>query len=165
MALFIKNQRPGRVSGSTQTLVDQWIRVDRAIDTLPTTAQEAIFTVANGNVLVKLIYGEVTTIIQTQANNLSVIATPTTGTAGNLATTLNISADEVGTFYLVEGDGSALVGVAAAGSFFVAGTPVPMIIPPGTIDILTSATNTGAIRWTLFYLPLQDNAVVTSTAV
>lgn len=165
MAFYLKQQRPGRAGGSAATLVDQWIRVERATDALPASVQEAIFTVANGNVLIKLLYGEVTTVIQTQADNLSVILTPTTGTAGTIASVLNVSADEAGTFYLVEGDGTALVGVSAGGSFFAAGTPVPFIVPPGTIDLLASATNTGSIRWSLYYLPLQDNAVVTPTAV
>ena len=42
-------------------------KVDRAAASLPQTAQTAYFTVAGGRVLVTAIIGEVTTIIQGQA--------------------------------------------------------------------------------------------------
>lgn len=137
-------------------------RVDRATKNLPATAAEALFTIATGRVLVTLLLGEVTTVIQTQLCNTKVTVNPTTGTSGDVASNLDISADEAGTFYLVEGDGTALVGVSAGGSFFAAGAPAPIVVPVGGIDLETGATNTGQVKWTLFYLPIDDGAVVTA---
>jgi hypothetical protein len=34
------------------------------------------------------------------------------------------------------------------------------IVPAGAISITTSATNTGAFKWTLTYVPLDDGASV-----
>jgi len=135
-------------------------RVDRATAALPATTTDEIFTVAGGRVAITMLIGEVTTVIQTQACNLKVTLTPTTGTAGDVADNLNISADEVGTLYLVEGDGTALVGVTAGGSYFAAGTPVPIVMAAGTIDIETSATNTGSIKWSIFYVPIDEGAYI-----
>ena len=53
----------------------------------------------------------------------------------------------------------AMVGVAAgAGANVLPRNPV--VLPVGTLDWLTSATNTGSIRWTLLYIPLDDGAYV-----
>ena len=89
------------------------IHVVKAAATLPATTTQTIFTVAGGRCLVSLLLGEVTTIVQAQANNLKVTSAPTTGTAVDLASNLDINADEAGTLYLVEGDGTALVGANA----------------------------------------------------
>ncbi|HEY6034880.1 MAG TPA: hypothetical protein VIV58_11485, partial [Kofleriaceae bacterium] len=56
-------------------------RVDRATAALPATTTSAIATVAGGRVLLTAILGEVTTVIQTQANNTSVAFVPSSGTA------------------------------------------------------------------------------------
>ena len=159
MAFMIKNKRQGKTSDPYYNLVDQWIRVSKAAATLPASTTQTIFNVDNGNVLVKLLYGEVTTIVQAQANNLSVEAVPDTGTLLELASVLDINADEAGTIYMVEGDGTALVGTVAGGALNAVGTG-SFIVAPGVIRIVTSATNTGATKWEIFYIPLEDDAVV-----
>lgn len=134
---------------------------EKASATLPATGNQTIFTVSNGRVLVTLLYGEVTTLIQTQACNLTVTSAPTVGTAVDLAAALNITADEVGCLYGVEGDGTALVG-ANAGAFLNGIGVCQMVIPIGVIRITTSATNTGATKWTCWWAPLDKGALVTS---
>jgi hypothetical protein len=133
-------------------------QTDRATAALPQTAQAAIFTVTGGRIAVLGIVGEVTTIIQTQANNLSVVANPTTGTDVALCAVLNVSADEVGCLYGITGVfADALVG-ANAGATILCDRPV--IVPIGTIDLLTSASNTGSVKWKLLWLPVDDAATV-----
>lgn len=133
-------------------------RVDRAAAALPQTAQAALFTIAGGRVLVSSIVGEVTTIIQTQANNTKLVANPTTGTDVDLCAVLNISAKEAGTLFGITGLFSdALVG-ANAGA-----TVVPrngIVLPIGTLDLSCAASNTGAIKWVLHYFPLDEGASV-----
>lgn len=137
------------------------IRVNKAAATLPATGNQTIFTVSGGRVLMTLLYGEVTTVIQAQANNLKVTSVPTVGTAVDLAANLDVNADEAGTLYLVEGDGTALIG-ANAGAAVTAIGFAPLIIPAGVIRITTSATNTGATKWQMWYFPLDVGATVVS---
>lgn len=138
-------------------------RVDCASQTLPATTTQNIFTVAGGRVLVTLLFGEVTTVVQNQANNLKVSSVPTTGTAVDLAANLDIANDEAGTLYLVEGDGTALIG-ANAGAAVTAIGFAPLIIPAGVIRLTASATNTGATKWQCWYFPLDAGATVTGAA-
>jgi hypothetical protein len=133
---------------------------DRATAALPQTAQSAIFTVAGGRIAVLGLIGEVTTVIQTQADNLSVVSNPTTGTDVALCAVLNISAKEVGTLFGITGTfADALVG-ANAGATVLCDRPV--VLPIGTIDLLTSASNTGSVKWRLIWVPVDDAATVTA---
>jgi len=134
-------------------------RVDKTSATLPASGNQTIFTVSGGRVLMNLLFGEVTTIIQAQANNLKVTSVPTTGTAVDLAANLDVNAKEAGCLLLVEGDGTALVGANAGAALNAIGAG-QMIIPAGIIRITTSATNTGATKWTCYYVPLDEGASV-----
>jgi hypothetical protein len=134
------------------------IRVDRAAATLPQTTAEALFTVSGGRVVINQILGEVTTIIETQANNTKLVGNPTTGTSADLCAVLNISADEVGTLYGITGTFSdAMLGTNAGG---VPAQSTGVIVNEGTIDLNCAASNTGAIKWTVLYTPIDDGASV-----
>jgi len=137
------------------------IRVDKAAATLPATGNQTIFTVSGGRVLVTMLFGEVSTVIQAQINNLKVTSASTVGTAVDLAANLDVNAKEAGTLFLVEGDGTALVGASAGAAVNAIGF-TPLIIPTGVIRITTSATNTGATKWQLWYFPLDTGATVVS---
>jgi hypothetical protein len=133
-------------------------RVDRATSALPATTQTPMFTISGGKILLTAIYGVVTTVIQTQACNLNLVSNPTTGTDDALCAVLDISADEAGTIYSISGLVSdALWGVSAG---LGQGLERQLILPVGTIDALTSATNTGAIQWSMWYVPLDTGASV-----
>jgi hypothetical protein len=135
-------------------------KVDRATAALPQTTQSALFTVTGGRVLVTNIVGEVTTAIQNQANNTKLVANPTTGTDVDLCAVLNIAADEVGCLYGITGLFSdAMVG-ANAGATVVPRNPV--VVPVGTIDLNCAASNTGSVKWSITYIPLDDGAAVTA---
>lgn len=139
----------------------QWgLKVDRAAAALPQTAQTAYFTVAGGRVLINAMIAEITTVVQAQATTVQLIATPTAGTAVNLSNaTGDINAKEVGaTIALASTLGGTLV-VNNAGANV---TPLAnaFIVRTGTIDFKTGASSTGATKWTLFYVPLDDGATV-----
>ena len=134
-------------------------RVEKASFTLPATTQTAMFTITGGRVAILQILGEVTTVIQNQANNLKLIHNVGTGTDVDLCAVLNIANDEVGTLYGMTGlHTDALIGAAQ----FVPAQLREVIIKPGTIDLSTSATNTGATKWMLLYAPLDSGAYVAS---
>ena len=137
------------------------IHVAKSAATLPATTTQNIFTVAGGRVLLVALIGEVTTIIQAQACNLKITSAPTTGTAVDLASNLDINAKEAGTILLSELDGTALVGANAGAGLSGVGAPF-CVIPVGSIRIETSATNTGATKWDAWYIPLDAGASVVS---
>jgi hypothetical protein len=137
------------------------LKVARAAATLPQTAQAAIFTVGTGRVIVTSLVGTVTTATGATATNLSVIGNPTSGTDVVLASIVASASKEVGsTFTLPVAFGSALQVQNAGG----AGTPLGtgFVLNPGTLDILTSASNTGSIKWDVTYVPLDDGATITA---
>lgn len=158
MSLVIKDQRN---VPQGLPVVRSLVHLSRATATPPATAAAALFNVAGGRILVHLLLGEVTTAIQNQLCNLKVTVNPTTGTSGDVASNLDIANDEIGTFYFPEGDGTALVGVNAGTGWGAIGAFNTFIVPVGSIDIETSATNTGSIKWDLWYEPLDSGAYVT----
>ena len=157
----IRNRQLGDrgATGDASAVTGLGKRVLKAAATLPATTTQTIFTITGGRVLVNALFGQVTTIVQAQVCNLKVTSAPTTGTAVDLASNLDINGDEAGTLYLVEGDGTALVGANAGAALSGVGATF-MIIPVGVIRIETSATSTGATKWQIHYIPLDDGASV-----
>lgn len=135
-------------------------RVSKTAAVLPATSTQNIFTIAGGRVLVTYLIGEVTTVCSATATNLKATSVPTVGTAADIAANLAIASLELGTILVVEGDATAIIGVSAG--FAPALNALPFVIPAGTLRIETSATNTGATKWDLWYFPLDDGASVVS---
>lgn len=136
------------------------LAVERATAALPQTTQSALFTVTGGKIAVLGLIGEVTTVIQTQANNTKIVSNPTTGTDVDICAVLNISADEVGCLYGITGTfGDAMVGANAGAAIMCDRAPV---VAAGSIDLSCAASNTGSVKWTLFYVPIDDGAYVTA---
>ena len=134
------------------------IKVERPLATLPATTATAYFTVAGGRVLITGLVGEVTTVIQTQANNTKWVANPTTGTSVDMCAVLDISADEAGCLYGITGTpANAMVGTNAGLTTMMA---TGIVVNIGTLDLDCAATNTGATKWTLFYVPIDTGATV-----
>lgn len=156
MPYFNQSQR------DTAKLYSLGIQVSKAAATLPASTTQNIFTIAGGRVWIVALVGEVTTAIQNQACNLKVTSVPTTGTAVDVAANLAVANFEAGAILVCEGDGTALIGTATGAGFAPALNALPFIIPIGTLRIETSATNTGATKWDLFYFPLDDGAFVVS---
>lgn len=144
---FIREQKYGK-------------KVERATAALPQTAAAAIFNVVGGRVAITKIIGEVTTIIQNQANNAKIVGNPTTGTDVDICAVLNIANDEVGCLYGITGlNSDALIGINAGA---LPSQTRDVIVPVGTIDLDCSASNTGSVKWTAFYIPIDDGAYITA---
>lgn len=139
-------------------------KVEEPAAVLPATATAHIFTVSGGRVIVTGLVGQCTTVCTATATTLSVGVTPTTGTASTtgLCTATAITSAEVGSLVsLPQVKGALLANTVAGGAVQVNGSD-GYVVQPGTIDITTSATNTGAFKWTLTYVPLDDGATVTA---
>lgn len=180
MALFLKNKNGQGNFAIQPPIVDQWIKVVRGDGTgglgglgsgaepgvnLPASTTGRIFRVFGGKVKVRALIGIVTTVIQTQACNLKVsaqalaAAATTIGSAVDVAANVDVTGLEVGGHYFVEGDATAGV-LSNAGLILVGTNSGEWIVEQGQIYLTASATNTGKVRWELFYQPLDFGAYV-----
>jgi len=139
-------------------------RVYRVADVdVPLNAWRNIFTVSNGLVLMTMLVGERTIIQAGGVSNLDLQSDPTVaGAAVALCAPTVITADGVGTLYTitgVPGDGcyAAIGGVPGGMSGGLAAQGFHgWIILPGTVEWRESAgAGTGAIQWTMFYVPID----------
>jgi hypothetical protein len=148
----------GAVDGDAFTAGMIGLGVERATAALPQSATGALFTVSGGRAIVFLILGQVTTIIQAQANAVKLVSTPTAGSAVDLCATVDINGLEVGGKLLAPNVAATALGKTNAGAAF--GAYGFTIVDPGSIGLNTAASSTGAIKWTLFYVPLDPGASI-----
>ena len=132
-------------------------KVERATATLPQTTAAPIFNILGGRVAMLGILGEVTTVLGA-VGNMSLEANPTVGTLAALCTVLAAGTLEAGTLISITGAvGDAMLGVSAGG---VEMQRSSVVLPVGTLDLRLSASSTGSVKWTLFYVPIDDGASV-----
>lgn len=132
-------------------------RAYRATAALPQTAAAALFNVT-GRIKVLSIIGEVTTIIQNQANNTKLISNPTVGADVDICAVADIANDAVGSQLSITGTlATAMVETVSAALVYQA---APVIVTAGTIDLSCSASNTGSVKWIIDYQPIDPGAVV-----
>lgn len=128
------------------------IKVDTAIDAVGTGAND-IFEVIGGRVLMVDWIGEVTTEIQAAAT-VSRLRIGTTA----LSDTLDITGDTVGTLY-------GITGTVANDMYDTSGYRIAqagaLILDEGTVNFHNaSGGSTGAIAFTMIYIPIDDGAYV-----
>lgn len=151
---------PAGVEPQAFTSVVLGFRVDKASATNPQSATQALFTVAGGRVAILGLLGEVTTIQGATATNGKLISTPTVGTAVDLCAVLALANKEAGTLLGITGIfGDAMVGANAGASIL---PQRPVVVPAGSIGFNMSGSNTGATKWTCWYVPLDEGASVVS---
>lgn len=148
----------GAIDGDAFTAGMVGLAVERATANLPQTALGTLFTVSVGRILAFMILGEVTTIIQAQANAVKLVSTPTAGSAVDLCATVDINGLEVGGKLLAPNVAATALGKTNAGAAF--GAYGFTIIPPGAVGLNTAASSTGQVKWTLFFTPLDPGATV-----
>ena len=104
------------------------------------------------------IVGEVTVVIETQANNTKLKFNPDdSATDTDLCAVLNISADVVGILYSITG----VVGDALLEGIQQVIVPTTFhILKSGLIELDCAAGNTGSVKWTLWYIPLDSGSKV-----
>ncbi len=132
--------------------------VNKAATTTPQGTATAQFTIASGNVELIGIVGEVTTVIETAANNAKLTFNPTgTGASTDLCTTLNITADAVGTFYSITG---TVADPLQSNLWFAPSQVQPLVLGPGTIDLDCDASTSGETEWHMLYRRIDTAATV-----
>jgi hypothetical protein len=143
--------------------------------TLPASGSGDIFSVTGGRVIVTSITGVVTTAIQAQATLTSVGNKPTGGSSSTVSfcAALDLTGKTVGTSLAVpQAKATALLSSGTDGTLLwnttsgAQGVPVVngglLLIPAGTIQVTTVVTSTGAIQWSVTYVPYDTGAVVTA---
>ncbi|MFJ2000263.1 hypothetical protein [Streptomyces chartreusis] len=137
------------------------VKVQRATAALPQTSTSTLFTITGGKVLVTSLVGEVTTVIQTQADNTKLTFDPTdAGATQDLCAVLDITADAVGTCYSLTG--TPATAMQDALNFLPSNKVLaqPLVLKPGSILLDCAASNTGSVKWDLCYIPLDNGASV-----
>lgn len=150
------------LSGDYARTAGTWKRAIRAADSLPQTTQEALFTIT-GTVIAWAIEGEVTTAIQNQLNNAKLVANPTTGADTDICAVTSLANAAVGTHLSITGTFATALVLSANGAHVAqaAGT----VLTAGTLDLSCSASNTGAVKWSVLWQPLTADGNVTPTAI
>jgi len=144
------------------------IRIDKAGIL---SADDDLFTVV-GQVMIRLIMGQVTTVMDGGASTVKLNEKTS---SIDLCAATTITSDAVGEIYMLSGDAGAVVNGADAPTLKVgqlAGTPLsPLIFGLGngvlgslTIESTETGDDTGEIRWSLFYIPMEDGAYVEAAA-
>jgi hypothetical protein len=142
------------VAGKANRQNSYGFKVERAAAVLPATAAQTIFTVT-GRVFITALIGEVTTVCSATVTNLKIDAV---GTASGVTTPLVLNSLVTSLTVGNEFAFSTLGAVATIGAAVSQNNEA--IMPTGIIRITTDATNTGAMRWTCLYIPLDDGANV-----
>jgi len=147
----------GYIAGKALRKLNLGLKVDRATATLPQTTAAAIFNVLVGRVAITRIVGEVTTILGA-VGNMSLEGNPTTGTMVPLCAVVAAGTKEAGTLLGITGTFADAMLAANAGALEAQVKPV--ILPVGTLDLRLSASSTGSVKWTVFYMPIDDGAYI-----
>lgn len=147
------------IDGASVRGVTQGILVERATGALAQTGDLALFTITGGRIVLVALVGEVTTVIQNQANATLIKLNPTaTGADQDLCAALDIANDAVGTQYTITGTvADALVDDLLIGNGVLAS---PLVLSEGDIELECAASNTGAVQWSIIYAPLDSDATV-----
>jgi hypothetical protein len=154
------------IQGDQVRAIALGIKVDRATATLPQTATGSIFTVTGGRVVLAAILGEVTTVLGATTTSANLVHTPTVGTVGDLCAATVVTSDSVGTLYSITGVPADLMSAEKVGGTVVpvdynTGMPTrQLILPVGAIGLKTTAGNTGSVKWSVVYVPLDNGATV-----
>jgi hypothetical protein len=144
-----------QIAGKAQLRNSYGIKVERTAAVLPATATATIFNVTGGRIILTTLVGEVTTVCSGTATNVTINSVGTASAVTTpLATASAVTSLAVGNEFAF----SSLGGAATIGAAVTQNGEI--IVPAAAIQIVTSATNTGAMRWTITYIPLDDGATV-----
>jgi len=147
-----------QMDGYALTQVYYGVRSDKAAIALPASTLGTIFTVAGGRVVITALFGEVTVIIQAQANACKFVSTPTTGTAVDLCATADINGLEVNGRIGLAGALGTAANKTSGGALIM--QTVHVLVPAGTIGFNTAATNTGNMKFTCWWFPIDQGATL-----
>ncbi len=148
------------IAGEEVSLITQGIRVHRATATI--AADQDLFSVDGGNVLLLGLLGEVTVEIGGGSQDIELDLDPDDGgSAVALSTALVIDGDVTGTLYTLNATAGGAT-VATLDVAYNAMLTVPIVLTPGDIALDVTGTEAGSIEWWVWYVPIDKGASVTA---
>lgn len=132
--------------------------VERATENLPQSGDGSLFTITGGLVIMTLLIGEVTTVIETQTNNALIKFRDTLAVADtDLCAALDITAFAVGSLLTISGivTNALRTGVSMGLGGLISD---PLVLSNGIVELECSASNTGQAKWTACYMPITKGA-------
>lgn len=157
LSLANESITPAMIDIDAAAKIGLGVGVHRASASLPASGTTALFNVVGGRVLLVALFGYITTVIQTQTCTAKFQLNPTAaGTSVDICATLDITAKAAFSSLYITG---------VAADAMLNGVAFPLmstkwVANTGTIDLVLSATNTGAVQWSAFYLPIDANAYI-----
>ena len=127
-------------------------------------AQDSLFTISGGPILVTEFVGIVTTDVGANAVSCHIdlaVTEPSADTA--LSTNVVITSDAAGTSYTFTTASPSVLTPTTAGALLVI-PRIAWLCPIGTIKAHCDVANTGNIKWYMTYKPLSPNSVVIAAA-
>lgn len=138
-----------------QQNIDGELLTFRAAATLPQTAAGSLFTVT-GKLVIYDIIGEITTVVQAQADASKLQSVPTVGSTVDLCATGDLNAAAVGTNLSITGTLANGLVISAGGAFVR--QAAALVVTAGIIKLNCAASNTGAAKWAARWKPLEPGA-------
>lgn len=127
-----------------------------------------IFTIVGGPIEVIALVGEVTTAVSNDPCDMKLIMDPTAGADTDMCLVLDIDNFVINTWIHLDGTigNAAVESVPATALPLGVGMDIPLILPPGTIDmnLANSDPTTGAITWYIRFKPLKAGVTVVGLA-
>ncbi len=129
-------------------------QLNRATAVLPATGNQTLFTITGGRVMITSLVGEFTVAASATATNLKLTAVGPNAQTTDLCANVAVTSSAIGTLFCPTAIGAAgQVGAAVTQNNEI-------VLNAGSIRATTDATNTGSMKWTLNYIPLDDGAAV-----
>ena len=141
------------------------IRVDRAAATMTGASTKSLFNVEGGRVLVRALVGEVTVAVANSTNNAKFVSTPDVGSVADMCAVG--ATQNLGIGGLVSLPGTSIATAMHVSSTTAAGA-VPacntsgIIAAAGVIGYNNSHSTDGTLKFSIWYVPLDEGAYVTS---
>lgn len=126
-----------------------------------------IFTITGGPIEVLSLIGEFTTAVTSGgASTMQLKMDPTAGGDTVMCTAVDLQSEIVNTWAYITGAIGDAVVYAEPATALPLGCTTPLVLPPGTIDMImsNSTPSAGAITWYLRYKPLKTGITVVGKA-
>jgi len=131
---------------------------------LAQTGTKTIFTVSGQPILVRAIFGIVTTAVQAQANATKLQVVCTGLSAVDICATGDINGLTVGNLLMPITSFATALPVNLANGVGVAITPTSFVMNAGVIRLNCAASNTGQVQWYISYTGLDATGASTVVA-
>lgn len=155
------NYNPSTISRIAD--INLGIRVDKASIAIAGISTKSLFNVIGGRVLVRALIGEVTVAIQDQANAAKFRLTPTSGAVADMC---GAGATQNMALYGLISCPCTLANTALNVTTTTGTGCVPgpqnggVVCAAGVIGLNTAADNTGEMKFSVWYVPIDEGAYV-----